>query len=191
MARLLNALFGRAYSYDDLLKESAPFLNNPKLPEGLPEAMARLDGKTRTFLEFTQLNYKEFLKDIASKPSKDDQKKQLVFRLLSERSWHAVERAAKDAKHIDTWAHLASGSEWFEPYPKAEWRRLLVARGVEKVRADWAMVCTAHNCSSLLYLSPLSSDKPSPKCFGRVPSCHPGAGQAQTSAAQSRFPLGF
>jgi hypothetical protein len=48
MARFLNTLLGRAYSYDDLIKESAPFFNNPKLPEGLPEAMSLLDGKKRT-----------------------------------------------------------------------------------------------------------------------------------------------
>ena len=30
MARFINALLGRGYSYDDLLKESASLLSNPK-----------------------------------------------------------------------------------------------------------------------------------------------------------------
>jgi hypothetical protein len=128
MARLLNALFGRAYSYEDLRKECAPFLSNPKLPEGFPEILAHFDGRKRTFLEFIQLSFKDYLRQIANKGTKEEQKTELLDICLQELSWDAANRAVKDAKHVQSWEHIAKVSPLFEMFPKTEWKRLLLGR---------------------------------------------------------------
>ena len=141
MAGLIEALLGSAYSYDELLKESASFTSNPKLPAGFPELMAQFDGRTRTFLEFIQLIFKEHLKQIADKRSRAEQKAELLTLWLQELSWIAAERAAKDAKFVELWEHFAKGAPWFEPYPKSEWRRLLIGRFMASlVISSWLQV---------------------------------------------------
>jgi len=129
MVRLLNELLGRAYSYQDLLKESAPFLNNPKLPAGFSEAMSHFDGPKRTFLEFIQLSFKQHLKQIAEKRTKAEQRVELLSIRLEELSWNALNLAAKDVKYVQSWDHLvAKGSAWFEVHPKSDWTRQLIGR---------------------------------------------------------------
>jgi hypothetical protein len=128
MARLVNLMLGRAYSYDDLVKESAPYLSNPN-PGGLAKAMSHFDGQKRTFLEFTRLNFKEHLKQIAQKPTKAEQRLELLKIRLDELSWNAVERAVKDAKYVESWDYfIDKDALWFQNYPKSEWRRHLTAR---------------------------------------------------------------
>jgi hypothetical protein len=129
MARLLNELLGRAYSYRALLKESAPFLNNPKLPAGLPAAMSHFDDPKQTFLEFVQLSFKDHLKQIAEKRTKAEQRVELLSIRLEELSWNALNLAAKDVKYVQSWDHLvAKGIVWFEAHPKADWGRQLIGR---------------------------------------------------------------
>jgi hypothetical protein len=129
MGRLLNALLGRGYSYDDLLKEGAPFLSNPKLPAGFPEVLSYFDGRKRTYIEVIQLGFKEYLKQIADKRTKAEQRTELLKIRLEELAWHAIERAAKDAKYVQSWEHfIEKGSIWFETYPKTEWKRQLTGR---------------------------------------------------------------
>lgn len=133
MARLLNTFFGRAYTYEDLIKESAPFLSNPKFPPGLPEVMGHFDGRKRTFVEYIQFSFKDYLKQIAKKRTKADQRAELLSSILQERSWCAAERAVKDAKHPESWEHLTKDTPLFEMYPKTEWRRLLLGRHMSAV----------------------------------------------------------
>ena len=139
MGRLLNAQLGGGYSYEDLVKESAGFLSNPKLLQGLAAAMSYFDGRARTYIEFIQLSYKEYLKQIAEKRTKADQRVELLCIRLEEQSWHALERATKDAKYVQSWEHfVAKGAAWFETYPKSEWSRQLTGRFVgAAVMSGW------------------------------------------------------
>jgi hypothetical protein len=129
MSRFINTLLGRAYSYDDLVKESASFLSNLKLPAGMAKALSYFDGRKRTFLEFNQLSFKEYLKQIAEKRTKAEQRIELLKFRLEELSWNAVERAVKDAKYVESWQYfIEKGAIWFENYPKSEWKRQLTGR---------------------------------------------------------------
>ena len=141
MAGLIKALLGSAYSYDELLKESASFTSNPKLPNGLTELMTSFDGRKRTFVEYTQLTFKEFLKQIATKRSRADQKAELLALCFQELQWIALERAVKDAKFNELWDYFVKDVPWFEPYPKSEWRRLLICRFLISLRtSSWLQV---------------------------------------------------
>jgi hypothetical protein len=128
MPHLLNRLLGRAYSYEDLLEEGNTLLSTPKTPLGLPDKMTWPNGRTHTFLELSRHHFKDFLKQIAEKNTKADQRTQLLSISLQELSWVSTYRAAGDAEYVESWAHFAKGHHWFDPYPKAEWKYLLLCR---------------------------------------------------------------
>jgi len=141
MPGLLKALLGSGYSYDELLKASASFMSNPKLPQGVPEILGHFDGRERTFLEFVQHSFKEYLKEIANKGSRADQRVELLTIVLQELSWEATERAVKNAKHLQSWQHFVKGSPWFETSPTSDWRRLLIGRYMGAVlMSSWLTV---------------------------------------------------
>jgi hypothetical protein len=141
MSRLLKTLLGRAYSYEELLSESMPFLGNPRLPPGLPEVLSHFDGRQRTFVEFIQGAFKECLREIAAKETRQAQKAHLLSLCVRELSWNAVERAARNAEYVQSWEHYTKGSDWFERSPKDEWKRLLIARFlISLVCYSWLVV---------------------------------------------------
>src|SRR5262249_39830082 len=114
---------------------------NPKLPDGWGEITSRFDDKTRTFLECITLLYKEYLKEIAAKSTRPEQKTALLSLHIQELTWRAGEKIARDAKHVDAWAHFVKGTDWFEAYPKTEWNRLLIARWMTSlVIGSWLIV---------------------------------------------------
>jgi hypothetical protein len=129
MAGLLKGFLGRPYSYDDLLKESAPSLANPKLPDGWADVASKFDGKTRTFMEYVTLAFKDFLQHIASKPTRAEQKKELLTLLIHQITWVSTERAARDAKWVESWEHYTTGHPLFDMSrvegkirPHAQWK---------------------------------------------------------------------
>jgi hypothetical protein len=144
MPRFLKALFGQTYSYDDLLKESQRLFNPPQVPSDVLELMALFNSNGKTFLSFCENSYRDFLRQIANKETRDDQRQALLAICIQERSWRSVYRAAKDAKHVSSWTHLTAGSDIFEKTPREYWQKVLLQRYLVAVLSDAWLLDIGH-----------------------------------------------
>jgi hypothetical protein len=136
MVGVFKALLGGPYSYDDLLKASMPFLANPKMPDGWEGVPSMFDGKTRTFMEYVTLAYKDFLKHIASKPTRAQQKAELLSLRIQHLTWVATEKASRDAKWTESWARYTKGHPLFDA-SRVEGQMLHQAEWNFKLKSQW------------------------------------------------------